>query len=486
MHKKEYALFMIGRKKELQELEELYHSGRPELVAIYGRRRVGKTYLVNEALGNDLTFRHTGLSPAELKGEGMLNAELYHFHISLKEYGLKEDKCPGSWMEAFYLLRKLLTEKDDGNRQVVFIDEFPWLDTPRSGFITGFESFWNGWGSSKHNLMVIVCGSATSWMKNKLINNYGGLYGRVTYEIFLSQFNLCETELFFRDRGVGFSRYDIAESYMITGGIPYYLGYYRKHLSLAQNIDEMFFKPHAKLKDEYEHLFNSIFVNPDRIRSIVGLLGSRNLGYTRKEISEELGISNNGQLSEDLEALISSDFIIKYVPFGYSGKQEHYKLMDQFCLFCLRFVKKKKNLSQDFWKENVSSSEINSWRGYAFENVCFNHIEQIKAALKISGIGSRESSWTHRDKEGAEAQIDLLISRKDNVVNMCEIKFLSNVFTVDKKHDLLLRNRQSLLRERIPKKSSVQNTLITTYGIRENEYRWSFDNIITLDDLFAD
>ena len=476
---------MIGRKKELNELDELYNSGRAELVAVYGRRRVGKTYLINECFSNDFVFKHTGLSTAEIKGAGMLAAQLNQFYISLREYGLENEKKPKDWQEAFFLLRKLLQQKDDGSRQVVFIDELPWLDTPRSGFLTGLESFWNGWGSARHNLMVIVCGSATSWMRDKLINNYGGLYGRVTYEIYLSQFNLYETEQYFKERGIEFSRYDIAESYMVVGGIPFYLGYFKRGLSLPQNIDEIFFKQHAKLKDEYDRLFNSIFFNPERIKAIVELLANRRLGYTRKEIAESLNIANNGQLSEDLSALIVSDFVIKYVPFGYSGKQEHYKLVDNFCLFHLRFLKKRKSTSQNYWEENLSSNSIVSWRGYAFEDVCFNHIEQIKSALSIAGVNVEASAWSPKGEDGADGmQIDMLLCRADNIVNLCEIKYYSNLFNTDKKTYMQMMSRKESLQIMLAPTKSVRNTLITTFGLKQNEYSNVFTNVITLDDLF--
>ena len=476
---------MIGRKKESNELETLYNSGAPELVAVYGRRRIGKTYLVNEVFGNHFTFRHTGLSPAESSGKDAMKDQLYHFYLSLQEYGLKKKSRPKDWIEAFHLLKNLLTEKDDGRRQVVFIDELPWLDTPRSGFITGFESFWNGWGSSRHNLMVIVCGSATSWMRDKLINNYGGLYGRVTYEISLAPFTLSETEQFFLDKGIEFSRYDIVQSYMIVGGIPFYLGYFQRHLSLAQNIDILFFNKHAKLSDEYHRLFSSVFTNPEQMMSIVELLATRRLGFQRGEIAKKLRLPNNGALSANLKALAASDFIIRYVPFGYSGKQEHYKLTDPFCLFYHKLLKNAEAWNEGFWEENVSSQKISSWRGYAFENVCFNHIAQIKAALSVAGIYSKESAWSPKGEDGKDGmQLDMLIDRADNVVNLCELKYYSDLFQIDKSYYMTMLHRKHALEKTLPAKKTVRNTLITTFGLKKSKYQDVFTNIITLDDLF--
>ena len=246
----------------------------------------------------------------------------------------------------------------------------------------------------------------------------------------------------------------------------------------------MFFSKGAKLSLEYDRLFSSIFTNPDIIKRVVKLLAARSKGYTRKEIIRETGYSDGGSLTKSLNALIASDFVIKYVPFGCGKREEHYKLVDPFCIFYLKFVENRDSMMDGFWQQNIDSQPIVSWRGYAFENVCFNHILEIKRALGISGISSKESAWTKTGEGEKGTQIDLLIIRKDNVVNMCEMKFYSDAFVVDKDYDLLLKNRQTVLYENLPKKSTIHNTLVTTYGIKNNEYKWSFENVITMDDLF--
>ncbi len=474
---------MVGRKKEESELKKLYNSSKSELVAIYGRRRIGKTYLVDETFKGRITFRHAGLSPVDDNKKGMLKSQLEHFYYSLMLHGMKKSKKPESWLEAFYMLEKYLEEIDDGGRQLIFLDELPWLDTPRSGFMTAFEGFWNTWGCHRDNLMVVVCGSANSWILDKLINNHGGLYNRVTYEIKLQPFTLRECEEFFERNNVKLSRYDIAQSYMILGGVPYYMGYFQSGMSLAQNVDDILFSKQGKLKDEYNRLFSSVFSNPDMMKKIVGLLNTKNAGYTRKEIVEKTGLSDGGVLSQGLNALIASDFVTKYIPFG-KGKKEHYKLIDPFCLFYLHFIDKKKNIPEDYWKQNIDSQQVVSWRGFAFENVCFNHICQIKKALGISGVASTESAWSKRSDDEEGTQIDLLISRRDNVVNMCEIKYYSNDFLVNKDYYKVLLNRQEILAKELSPKLSINNTLITTFGLAYNEYSGIFTNVITLDDLF--
>lgn len=479
--------YIIGREKEIRELHDLYNSGNAEFVAIYGRRRVGKTFLVDEALKGKITFRHAGLSPVdEQNRKNNLKAQLTHFFFSLQMQGMKGGKCPSSWMEAFYMLEQLLEKKSkDNKRQVVFIDELPWLDTPRSGFMTAFEGFWNTWGCHRDNLMLVVCGSASSWMLDNLINNHGGLYGRTTYEIKLHSFTLTECEEYFRGKGIRLSHYDIVQSYMIVGGIPYYLGYMKKGLSLAQNIDQLFFADGAKLHDEYDRLFASVFSNPEQMKRIVQLLAGRRLGFTRKDILSKTGLDDCGSSTRMLKALEMSDFIRPYVPFGKSLREVYYKLIDPFCLFYLKFVHTRKEMDPEFWMHNVTSASINSWRGFAFEEICFNHVDKIKKALNILGVSSKQSGWAvigDDDTEGG--QIDLLIERKDNVVNMCEMKFYSELITISKAYHAKLVHRQNLLMKNLSRKTVVLPVLVTTEGLAYNEYSGIFQNVVIIDDLF--
>jgi len=478
---------IIGRDKETQELNRLYNSGKAEFVAVYGRRRVGKTYLIDTFFEDRLTFRHAGLSPVDTKqGKNLLAEQLQNFQISLQRHGAKQTKKPKSWLEAFFLLEQWLETQDKSQRWVVFLDEMPWMDTPRSGFITALEAFWNGWGCRQSNLLLIVCGSASSWIQNNLINNHGGLYDRITYEIKLSPFTLKECEAFYEQKNIRLSRYDIVQAYMILGGVPYYLGYMQAGMSLAQNVDEIFFAPKAKLREEFHRLFMSVFAQPEEVKQIVKLLATRHVGFTRLEIIKALGLSG-GRLTTMLRALEESDFILRYVPFGHSQKDVHYKLIDPFCLFYLRFVEGNGSENVDFWKENVASQAVSSWRGIAFEEVCLNHIRQIKRALGVEGVKSTQSSWALRgDVETEGTQIDLLIDRADNVVNLCEMKFYQDEFTIDKAYFRTLQNRQSRLLEALPKRKTVHTVLITTYGLTYNEYSGFFLRTLTLDDLFSD
>ena len=475
---------LIGRNKEIKELENLYRSDSPEFVAVYGRRRVGKTFLIKELFRDRLTFWHTGLSPFDRDKTHLLRDQLLAFFYSLQDYGLHGCQCPKTWLEAFWLLQQLLIEKDDGSRQLIFIDEMPWMDTARSRFIPAFEYFWNGWASKRDNIMLIVCGSATSWIENNLINNKGGLYNRLTAEIKLSPFSLRETELFFHRKNIAMRRYEIATAYMVFGGIPHYLNLFEKGLSMAQNVDNLMFAKNAKLRIEFERLFGSLFKNVDDHIKVVRCLATRRGGYTRKEILEKTGIKNGGDASKIIRGLQESDFITEYRPFG-GGNIPRYKLTDQFCLFYLQFVDKKSKNDTQFWQKNNLSPHLNAWRGLAFEHLCFAHISQIKSKLGISGVTSLESAWIVENDGKPQSQIDMLIDRSDNVVNLCEIKFYNKAFAIDSKYDEILRNRIQALVEAIPPSKTVYLTFIASFGLSENEYSGQVQNVVTLDDLFG-
>lgn len=483
---------IIGRHKEKQKLKDLYESGQAEFVAVYGRRRVGKTFLVDEVLNNKITFRHAGLSSAALDNKDTsqkkhMKDQLDHFYRSLLSQGMAECRIPSSWLEAFYMLEKfLLDNSNEDERILVFLDEIQWLDTPRSGFMTGLEAFWNGWACHRHNVMVIVCGSSTSWILDKLVNNHGGLYGRLTYQMELQPFDLSECEKFFISKGFALSRYDIVLAYMTVGGIPYYLNYFNRSLSIPQNIQAIFFDRNAPLKDEFDRLFSSLFTNPEVMKSIVIALNSRNRGLTRNELLKKTGITDSGVFSKQLKALESGSFIIKYDSFGNGKRESFYKLSDPFCIFYLKFVGNS-TIKNPNWINISDSQAVITWRGLSFENVCFNHVRQIKFALGISGVSTNESLWSKKGTNDSEgAQIDLIIERKDNIVNMCEIKFYGDEFIADRECHFSLVRKERLLREILPKRVSIHNTLITTFGLRHIEYFSDFVNTITLDDLFRD
>ncbi len=476
---------IIGRKNEIAELKRYYKSGRPEFVAVYGRRRVGKTFLIDEVFHDDMVFHHTGLSPYDRKRRVSTNDQLQNFYFSLIRHGMEGISQPKSWLEAFFLLEQFLDINDNGSRQVVFIDELPWMDTARSGFLTALEAFWNGWGNTRHNLMLIVCGSATSWMLDNLINNKGGLYGRLTGEMKLAPFTLKECEDFYLSRNIKMTRYNVVQAYMILGGIPFYMNFFNPSLSLAQNIDALFFARNAKLGDEFNRLFNSVFDHAEESMKIIRVLGRRHAGYTRQEIAEKTGINPNGEFTKMLKALIGSDFVIKYVPFGASLREEHYKLTDSFCWFWLHFKDGKQIRQEDYWQHHLRESEISSWRGIAFEEVCLQHIRQIKRALQIGAVSSTESAYIVKGDEKTEGmQIDLIIDRSDDVINLCELKYSKTPYVITQAYANHLTARLEAMEEKNRNKTFLL-TYIGCSPLAENEYSDMFPCQLTSDDLFT-
>lgn len=473
---------IIGRKKEIAELGRYYNSGRAELIAVYGRRRVGKTFLINEVFRESMTFHHTGLSPYNKKRKVTKKDQLQNFYFSLLRYGAEDITVPTSWLEAFFMLEHLLKKLDNGSRQVVFIDEMPWMDTARSGFITAFEAFWNGWGNTRHNLCLVACGSATSWMLDNFIDDKGGLYGRVTGKMKLLPFTLKECEDFYLDRKIRMSRYNIIQSYMILGGIPYYMNYFNPSYSLAQNIDELFFQKEAKLKDEFELLFNSAFDNAGDCMKVIRKLYDRRYGFTRDEIARSTGISPNGDFSKVLKALTESNFIERYVPFGYGKREEHYKLVDCFCWFWLRFKEDKADIEHNFWQHHLKEPEINTWRGIAFENVCMQHVPQIKGALGVYAVASKESALVIQGSENAKGtQVDLLIDRGDDIVNVCEMKYMRSKSRMTSEYQETIQDRMVNIEREFPDKT-IHMTLVST-----NPYDNAsdvFQSVIAIEDLF--
>jgi AAA+ ATPase superfamily predicted ATPase len=476
---------MIGRTEEQYELNRLYEKKQSDFAVIYGRRRIGKTYLVNNVFRGRYAFHHTGLPPYNEKGiKVTLKDQLESFYLSLQLFGMKKSARPKSWLEAFFMLKKLLQDKDDGSKQVVFIDELPWMDMKRSNFLPAFEEFYNGWCSERGNVLLIVCGSANSWIQKNLILNSGGLHNRLTYQKKLLPFTLGECEEYLADQNVQFSRYDIVQSYMLFGGIPYYLSYMDGRFSLPQNVDRLLFNENPILKDEYDNLFKSSFDHPEKAKEIIEYLYSKNIGYTRSELTRKFSDISGSTLTDILDTLEKSDFLIRYIPFSSGKREEKYRLTDPYCLSYLSFLKDNK-ARENFWQYNMNASSLNTWRGFAFENVCYRHFKQILKALGILGVEATQSIWIKaKDADSEGTQIDLIIERADHVVNLCELKFYSDEYVVDAGYEKKMRTRASLVSELVSPKKVVRNTLITTYGLKRNPYSGVFTNVITLEDLF--
>ncbi len=476
---------IIGREYEQRILQEICSQEEARLVAVYGRRRVGKTYLIKQFFNEKFDFCFTGSFHAPMA------AQLALFNDTLREYSGVTSPVPKNWFEAFSQLRQYLSNIHK-KQIVVFLDELPWMETPKSRFITAFGYFWNSWASTRNGLTMIVCGSSTSWMLDKIIGDAGGLYGRVSRSIYLSPFNLNEVEQFLIQRkGINWNRYQILETYMILGGIPYYLDMLDKNLPFNQNIDNMFYRKGAPLRTEYDFLFRSLFKSSEIYRRIVEIIATKNKGLTLKEIKEGLKGGDSGKLTTILNNLIKCDFIRKYSSYGKKERGAIFQLTDPYSLYYLKFIAGQSGQDEHFWS-NIKENSRNAWAGYAFEQVCLHHISQIRARLSIKGVLTNICTWSspkHIDTDGNEwpgLQIDLLLCRADHVIDICEMKYSQSLVTVSREYDEHLRERTGAFIHLTKTRDAIHTVLVTTYGLKQGTYSSYFQATITMDDLFSE
>ena len=471
-----YQSTIIGRRHEQDILGKCVASDKAEFIAVYGRRRIGKTFLVKQFFSETFDFYATGVYQITRSEQLKLWKE------QLAKYsGIKRPK-PKDWFEAFNQLREHIETLNDKDKIIIFIDELPWLDTPKSGFIRALELFWNGWAAERRGLKLVVCGSVTTWMTNKLLGDKGGLHNRVTRPIRLAPFTLKETEEYLQSINVVWERKDVLDAYMILGGTPFYLSLLRPELTLWQNIDELFFSQDAVLKTEYSFLFNSLFNEATLYRRIVETLATKLKGMTRSEILEQLKTTDSGKFSDALDNLIKCDFLRRYQAFGKKERDMLYQLSDMYTLFYLRFVKNYHGLNEHAWS-NMEEGKRNAWAGYAFEQVCILHINQIRTALGISGMASDVCSWSYRSKEQS-AQIDLIIDRGDKAIDLCEMKYSDHEYELKKDYVEWLRERRDLFREVTGTNKTLRLTMIASSGIKHNMYSSALQARLSLEDLF--
>lgn len=472
------SMDLIGRETEKELLKEYIHSGKPEFVALYGRRRIGKTFLIDEFFDRQYAFSAIGVI------DGNRTEQMTAFVQSLRGIGY-QGRFPKTWMEAFDVLAQLLEPTLKRNRRcVIFIDELPCFDTPKAGFINAFGHFWNTWAQKHRQVMLVVCGSATTWMLKNIIDSHGGLHNRITHEIHLHPFSLYETERMLHSMGIAWDRLSILQAYMCMGGVPYYLSLLRKGESLSQAIDRLFFSGNAPLRFEFDRLFSSLFRDPAPYMDIIRVLSACKQGITREQTITALGKQANGHLSDYLANLQKCDFVRYYFVKSRKVKKTNglYQLTDFFTIFHNTFLTMPIN-DEHYWSHNLQSATMKTWIGLAFERVCMAHIPQIKYALGIDRIGTEYYSWRSRVAENG-AQINLLIERADRIINLCEIKYSEQPYILTKAEDLKLRNRQACFISETGTTKAVFPTLISTYGLHQNMYSGGIQAEITIDDLF--
>ena len=471
---------LIGRVAEVQELMRCFNSPRSEFAIVYGRRRIGKTFLVNSVFAGKFTFVFTGSHKAPK------SRQLELFAKALMRFGgLSYMPVVDSWYHAFDALELMIENMGTNEKKVLFFDEMPWIDTYNSEFVSAFEDFWNTWAALRDDVFMIASGSATSWMVNNIVDNQGGLHNRVTSSIYLRPFSLTECEMYLREHQCSWDRYAIVQCYMCLGGVPFYYSLLDYKTDLATNIDDLFFKPKSKLMNEFADLYNVLFTGAEHYVRIVKLLAQHRQGMTRTEIAKALGV-NGGGLTRRLENLENCDFIMHYSQFGSKKKGAIYRLTDYFTLFYLHFIEPAPKGQSQYWRQHMGERAVQVWQGLTFELICLTHVEQIKKGLGIAGVNTTESCWRSQ-AAGNEpgAQIDLVIDRADRYVHLCEMKFISSPFTITKDYEELLRERLWLFREKTGTRKSLFTTFVTTFGVKPGLHSCIVDQQLTLDDLFG-
>ncbi|MCL1981927.1 MAG: ATP-binding protein [Clostridiales bacterium] len=468
---------IIGRDKEKAALKQYVESEVPEFLAVYGRRRIGKTFLIREYFCGKLDFYVTGL--ANGKKEDQLRA----WGMAIKDSFGGRDESAANWLDAFAILKSKLEKQGKSKRKVLFIDEAPWMDTPKSGFLTALEHFWNGWASGRPDVFLIVCGSSTSWVVKNILKDKGGLHNRVTQRMRLLPFTLNETEAYLKEKEFNLGRYRICEAHMIFGGVPYYLSLLGKGLSLPQNVDALCFDDGGSLRGEFQEVYSTLFRYSGNYIGVVTALSSKTKGLTRDEIIRETGLASGGGLTQIMEELELCGFIRAYPNYSMDDNLCLYQLTDPFSLFHLRFIRGKRPKNPHFWSSNLESPSLSAWKGYAFEQVCLSHSEQIKQALGIAAISTEMSSWRSR-RSSPGAQIDLLFDRKDGIINLCEMKYSKAEYSISGKEEAGLRNKIAVFKAETRTKKAVHLTLVTTYGIVSNSHSGIVNSEVTLADLF--
>ena len=470
---------IIGRKAEIKRLTAAVDSPRSEFIALYGRRRVGKTFLINQVFRNQFIFKMTGVI------EGTLKDQFTAFADAMSDYGYDIPEMPKDWMSAFIMLKNALKQKaNSGERCIIFIDELPAMDAEGANVASAVGYFWNNWASQFDNIVFIICGSATSWMITNVIDSKGGLHDRITVEMPIHPFTIKEVESYLESQRFIWNRQIILQAYMIFGGIPYYLSLLDREESLVQNVDRMFFSQDMQMRREFRRLFNTLYKNPNRYIDVIKALSKSREGLTRGELAKELKCANNGHLGKQLEDLVFCDLIRKNVVREKEIKRKDsiYQICDFFSLFYMAFIDKAE-VEMQYWAHHINTPEINSWMGLTFERICMAHIQQIMHALHIDTISTISYSWRSKTSTPA-AQIDIIIERADKIVNICEVKYSQDEYNLNKEEYDKICKRKNVFIQETGLRHTPWITMITTEGVAQGKYSEMIQSQVRLDELF--
>ncbi len=457
---------ITGRQAQIKAMKALYSLDKSYFLAITGRRRVGKTFLIDQVYQERMCYRVTGIQ------DGSQEAQILNFVQKLAEYSdMPIVTAPENWQQAFILFKSYLQSLPKNKKHIIFMDELPWMATPRSGFIQLLAHLWNDYLSKEKHFVLVICGSSTSWITKRIVNDKGGFHNRLTHTLALQPFTLKETKEFLLSKKIRLTDHAITELYMIMGGIPYYLENIRKGESPTVAIDRMCFSETGILRHEYDNLYKALFDNAANHEAIVKALATAKSGLTRAEIIKKSKVNAGGPYTRAMDDLLLSGFIVEETPFGRKKRGSIYRLADEYSVFFHRFISSSKKASKGIWQLISQSQKYKIWAGYAFESVCQKHIEAIKKALDISKVYTETASYRHTSQTTATGfQIDLLIDRKDKAINLCECKYHDAPIVINAKYAKQLNERKALFKSATGSKKTLFTTMITNQDIVKNEY----------------
>ena len=469
---------VAGREEEIKLLEKQLYLPQSGFVAVYGRRRIGKTFLIRQVYAKQMVFECSGIN------EKSTTQQLENFHLTINKLFKKNksNAAPGSWLQAFDTLKQYIDTLKSKTKKVIFLDEVSWFDTPKAGFKAALDNFWNQYASKRNDIVLIICGSAASWIINKVIHDRGGLHNRITCSIAMQPFTLAETAGFLKLKKIDLVYKDIVQLYMVTGGVPFYLNDIERGESVAQIIQRLFFAKAAPLKNEFDNLYAALFKNSGDHIAVIKALAAKNKGLTRSEIIKHTKLATGGSLTNTLQELIYCGFVRAVFPINKTKEDVLYRLLDEYSIFHLKFISG--TTGSQRWLEMFNTNTYKVWCGYAFENICLRHTGAIKNALGIAGVTTSEYSWQHKGTALATGtQIDLLIDRNDNCINLCEAKFYNGPLDVSKQYADTLLKKKTVFANHTKTKKNIFITLITPYGCRADKY---YNSIVTNQLIAAD
>jgi uncharacterized protein len=482
---------IAGRLKEIEQLNEALSSQQAEMIVLYGRRRIGKTFLIEQLYGKqaDYFFHTTGIK------DGPMKEQLAEFSRQIGDafYNGASISPQKTWLDTFRELSTAIDNSHPDKKVILFLDELPWLCTKRSRLLQAIDYYWNRYWKNNPRIKLVLCGSSASWIIRKVINDKGGLHNRLTYQLLLQPFTLAETKEFLKQKNINLSNQQIVQIYMAIGGVPYYLTQVKKGKSATQVIDQLCFQKNALLYDEFNKLFSSLFEDADYYKELIRVIAKKRSGLSLTEIEQNCpGLSSGGTLTTKLKDLEDAAFIKSFMPLGHKRQGKYFKVIDEYCYFYLQWIEPIKNeLSLDYsenqqWMNIAGTAKYYSWQGYAFELVCYKHLNLIRKSLDIHQ-GVTISSWRYLPKKlevKKGAQIDLLFDRKDGVVTLCEIKYTEKPFAIDKTYSENIKQKIMTYREQTRTKKHINVAFISANGLKDNNYSQELvDQVVTLGKL---